>query len=139
VTTLIRHVLERTESVLKLRALPLAAVIVMLVCSTSLAGGRYGAKVTMHLPPGGTAEYFYGLVKTKKGACRARELKLVRDPDGFSGYAPYADGVVSNRDGTWTYDPVGPVVNGYYKAVVAKKSVRSGTCKRSASKPFFVD
>jgi hypothetical protein len=53
--------------------------------------------------------------------------------------AVYADGVVSNWDGTWTYDPVGPVVNGYYKAVVAKKSVRSGARKRSASKPFFVD
>ncbi len=93
----------------------------------------------MHLPPGGTAEYFYGLVKAKKGACRAREMKLVRDADGSSGYAPYADGILSNRDGTWTYDPAGPVVNGYYKAVVAKKGVRAGTCKRTASKPFFVD
>jgi hypothetical protein len=31
--------------------------------------------VTIHLPPGGSAEYFYGLVSSKERSCEANRAK----------------------------------------------------------------
>lgn len=97
--------------------------------------------MSIHLPPGGSAAYFYGAVSSHKHACEShRSIKVVQDPTGTSGYQPYGSGITSNADGTWTFDPPGPyVVNGYYKAIAEKKKIRSGVCAKSQSKPFFVD
>ena len=104
------------------------------------AGGRFHSTVTIHLPPDTSAAYFYGAVRSHKAACaRGRDIKLVRDPDGSSGYSTYATGIRSNADGTWTYHAEPYVINGYYKAVAAPKKIAAGVCAKAASKPFFVD
>lgn len=115
------------------------AAVLLLIPADALGGGRSKAKVTVHLPPGGSAEYFYGLVKAKPGACRKRELEILRDPVGSGTYAPYGAGILSNRDGTWTYDPLGPILDGFYKVIAKKKSASSKACSKGVSKPFFVD
>jgi hypothetical protein len=111
----------------------------LLLASVAPAASRISTGVTVHISPGGTADYFYGLVKARKRACRTRQLEVLRDPDGASGYSPYASGLLSNADGTWTLDPSEPIPNGFYKAVAAKKVTGSRVCKRGRSAPFFVD
>ncbi len=103
------------------------------------AASRIPTKVTVHISPGGTADYFYGLVKTRKRACRARQLEVLRDPDGTAGYSPYESAVASNGDGTWTLDPAQPIPDGFYKVVAAKKVTPAGVCRRGKSAAFFVD
>lgn len=118
----------------------LATIVVALLLSPlAPAAGRTATKVTVHISPGGTADYFYGLVKADRGTCRSRRLNVLRDPDGSSGYSAYAEGVVSNRDGTWTVDPPEPIPNGFYKVVAQRKATASRSCRKGASKAFFVD
>lgn len=121
--------------------LPVVLTLFAVFAGSAQAGKQTPAVVTMHLPPGGSAAYFYGSVSSVKGACeRSRTIKVVQDPTGNSGYQPYASGIKSNRDGTWTFEPAGPyVVNGYYKAIAAKKKISGGVCQKARSKAFFVD
>ncbi len=111
----------------------------LLLASVAPAAIRIPTGVTVHLSPGGTADYFYGLVKTRKGTCRTRQLKVLRDPDGNSGYSPYASGLLSNVDGTWTLDPSEPIPNGFYKVVAVKKVTATRVCRPGRSAPFYVD
>ena len=60
--------------------------------------------------------------------------------DGTSDFTSFATGIHSNGDGTWTtYAGPGQIHNGYYKAVLAKKTISSGVCKGASSAIFFVD
>lgn len=122
--------------------LPIVLTLFAVFAGSALAGKQTHSVVTMHLPPGGSAAYFYGSVSSPKGSCeRHRSIKIVRDPTGSSGYQPYASAIKSNSDGTWTFEPAAPpyVVNGYYKAIAAKKKVSGTVCSKARSKVFFVD
>jgi len=109
--------------------------------SAAQAGTRTDSAVTIHLPPGGSAAYFYGLVTSSRTECEShRALKILQRPTPTSGYQPYAAGIETNADGTWTFEPAGPyVVNGYYKAVALPKTIHNGVCTKAQSKSFFVD
>lgn len=120
--------------------LPIVLTTAVFLAGAAQASTRTDSTVTIHLPPGSSAEYFYGLVSSHRHACEShRALEIVQDPTGTSGYQPYADGIESNADGTWTYDPSGPVINGYYKAIALPEKIGNGVCVKARSKPFFVD
>lgn len=125
---------------MRLRMFVLAVGATAALSVPASAGERFHSKVTIHLPPDTSAAYFYGAVRSDKAACdRHRTVKVLRDADGQSGYSPYATGIRSNGDGTWTYNPDPYVINGFYKAIAETKHVRGGLCAKSTSKRFFVD
>jgi hypothetical protein len=137
---------NREEPMLKLKAV-LVGVSTMLILMVATyvpvasAAKRFDSRVTIHISPGGSAAYFYGLVTSEKGACtKNRAMKVLVSPDGQSAFSTYATGIHTNIDGTWTLDKgPGAIGNGFYKAVAQSKDIDSGTCRRATSKTFFVD
>ncbi|MFO1541323.1 MAG: hypothetical protein ACKOTZ_12910 [Chloroflexota bacterium] len=120
-------------------------VALLLVLSVALAAPVTAAtlvrsRVSVHLAPGGTAAYLYGVVRSGRDACVAgRSVTLQVSPTGTDGWLN-ADTTTTNGDGTWTlWAGVGEIGNGYYRVVAARRNAGGLDCRRAVSPVLFVD
>ncbi len=124
---------------------PVRILALLLALSVGVAAPAAGAtavasRVSIHISPGGTAAYFYGLVRSARARCVAGRGVVVQvSPTGTDGWLDVQD-ITTNADGTWSaWFGVGEIGNGYYRAVAKRTAAGSVDCRKAISAVFFVD
>lgn len=122
------------------RILALLLALAVGLAAPTAAATVVRSRVSIHISPGGSAAYFYGVVRSDRAACvGSRSVTVQVSPTGTDGWLDDVT-VGTNSDGTWSawYDS-GGIGNGYYRVVVARKVTGSVDCRRAVSAVFFAD
>lgn len=122
------------------RILGLLLVLAVGLAAPTAAATAVRSRVSIHISPGGSAAYFYGVVRSDRAACAGgRSVTVQVSPTGTDGWLDDVT-VGTNSDGTWSaWYGSGGIGNGYYRVVVARKVVGSLVCRRAASAVLYAD